>query len=668
MRKKFIVGLLFCSLCTGILLGSGSEAATKKVKLNTSKKTLDVGKTLKLKVKNLNNKKAKITWKSSKKKIASVNKRGVIKAIKPGKAIIKATIKQKGKKAIALSCAVTVKKKSSAKPAQVSTTNTPNVQKTTAPIVSAAPVASVTPTVQPTTAPTSSPTPVPTVRPPHGTLSGFMANAQNPNYAFDSFSTFAPSIKTPGENNPVSPNSYMADPTAISYNGRMYVYMTNDQQNYEIGMREGGNDYKNITSIRIISTDDMVNWQDHGVVNLTGETGICSSYAGEGSHSWAPSVVYRNENGKDRFYMYYTNNGTNINVVVADSPTGPFRDEIGKPLIEGWRNTNNTKEGLDPGVFIDDDGTAYLAYGYTNRGAGIIQLGSDMMSTVGKTVSLKAPAFFEDSELNKIGDTYYYSYCSDWNTDDRTGLYSDLGQCHIAYMTSKSPMGPYTYAGDIFDNAGDAFGTAANNHHHMIEFKGTWYMLYHTLEASQKNKNLNDDDTNRGHRNLQINSFTFNADGSIGKINQDMVGATQIQSFDPYKVTSGTVYSDCAGAITNHIREDKSYEETPYFEPVTNENYTYSWNKVSNADFGDGSDKMTFSAEFDADTTLSKETSIKVMLDSLDGTTVLDAKITPDNSGRATINVPVDKITGVHDVYFVFDGHVVSFNSWAFTK
>ena len=70
---------------------------------------------------------------------------------------------------------------------------------------------------------------------------------------------------------------------------------------------------------------------------------------------------------------------------------------------------NNKKEALDPGVFIDDDGTGYLAYGYTNRGAGIIQLGDDLMSTVGSTIDLNAPAFFEDGELNKIGDTYYYS-------------------------------------------------------------------------------------------------------------------------------------------------------------------------------------------------------------------------------------------------------------------
>lgn len=666
MRKKCITGLLLISLCTGLVIPAHGNAAQKKWKLNVTKKTLTVKKSTTLKVKGFKKTaKSKIRWKSTKPKIASVNQKGVVKAKAKGKAKIRATILIKGKKKATLTCNIKVKK---AAKTSVAKTSTP--KSSTNPVVSALPSVAPT-TVTPTTAPTASSIPTPTkipapTRTPRPT--DFLSNSQLPNLQPDTYETYAQTIKADSESNPITTNGYVADPTAISYNGRMYVYLTNDQQNYELGLRKGNNDYKNIMSIRVISTADMVNWQDHGVINLTGKDGICNKYAGDGSHSWAPSVVWRNENGKDRFYLYYTNNGANINVVVADSPTGPFRDEIGKPLIEGWNTKNNKKEALDPGVFIDDDGTGYLAYGYTNRGAGIIQLGDDLMSTVGSTIDLNAPAFFEDSELNKIGDTYYYSYCTDWNTDNRTGDYATLGQCHIAYMTSKSPMGPYTYAGDIFDNAGDAFGTISNNHHHMIEFKGQWYMLYHTLEASNRNGNFDRNGNNVGHRCLQVNSFSINEDGSIGKINQDMKGVSQIQAFDPYELTEGTVYSDCAGAITSHMRENKTYVEDSYFEPVTDVSYQYSWSKISAADFGDGSDQMTLEANFECDTTETKEVTFKVLLDTRDGQTVLSTKLTPDATGNVSLKLPVDKITGAHDIYFAFDGHVKKFANWKFTK
>lgn len=663
MRKKCISALLLLSLCTGLMTPAPANAAQKKWRLNTTKKTLTVKKSTKLKVKAVKKtSKYKLRWKSSNPKVASVDKKGLVKAKAQGKAKIQVTVLIKGKKKAALTCTITVKKSSSKK--TVAATKAPTVSIAPAATVPAAP-APATPGIVSTAtpAPTKIPAPARTPRP-----TDFLSNSQLSNFQPDTYETYAQTIKKEGENNPINTNGYVADPTAITYNGRMYVYLTNDQQNYELGLRQGANDYQNIMSIRVVSTADMVNWQDHGVINMTGPNGICKKYAGKGSHSWAPSVVWRNENGKDRFYLYYTNNGTNINVVVADSPTGPFRDEIGKPLIEGWKTTKNTKEGLDPGVFIDDDGTGYLAYGYTNRGAGIIQLGDDLMSTVGETVDLNAPAFFEDSELNKIGDTYYYSYCTDWNSDNRTGDYASLGRCHIAYMTSKSPMGPYKYAGDIFDNAGDAFGTASNNHHHMIEFKGQWYMLYHTLEASDRNGNFLSTGNNAGHRSLQVNSFSLNEDGSIGKINQDMKGVSQIQTFDPYQLTQGTVYSDCAGAITSHMRENKTYEEESYFEPITDVSYQYSWSKISAADFGDGSDQMSFEASLECDTSLTKEASIKVSLDSCDGPTIAAAVLTPDADGKVSLKLPVGKITGTHDIYFAFDGHVKKFDTWKFTK
>lgn len=116
------------------------------------------------------------------------------------------------------------------------------------------------------------------------------------------------------------------------------------------------------------------------------------------------------------------------------------------------------------------------------------------------------------------------------------------------------------------------------------------------------------------------------------------------------------------------MRENKTYVEDSYFEPVTDVSYQYSWSKISAADFGDGSDQMTLEANFECDTTETKEVTFKVLLDTRDGQTVLSTKLTPDATGNVSLKLPVDKITGVHDIYFAFDGHVKKFANWKFTK
>lgn len=155
-----------------------------------------------------------------------------------------------------MTCNIKVKK---AAKTSVAKTSTP--KSSTNPVVSALPSVAPT-TVTPTTAPTASSIPTPTkipapTRTPRPT--DFLSNSQLPNLQPDTYETYAQTIKADSESNPITTNGYVADPTAISYNGRMYVYLTNDQQNYELGLRKGNNDYKNIMSIRVISTADMVN-------------------------------------------------------------------------------------------------------------------------------------------------------------------------------------------------------------------------------------------------------------------------------------------------------------------------------------------------------------------------------------------------------------------------
>ena len=637
--------------------------AAAKMKLNKKQLTMTVGKSQKLKV--TAPKKAKVAWKSSKKKVVSVNAKGTIKARKVGKAKITATVKQRGKKTKKLVCRVTVTPKKIN--ASTKTAN-PSAQTT----VNPSPTANAA-TQKP--APTEAPTP----------------GEGNGDYAH--------SPKGRMENNPLLTNSYACDPYAMEYNGRLYVYMTNDTQQYEATNREGANTYGHIQSMHIISTDDMVNWTDHGVYQIAGENGICN-WAG---CCWAPCAVHKTVDGKEKFYIYFTNGGWQIGVVSADSPTGPFVDVKGEALVTTDITSSNP---LDPAAFIDDDGTAYLTYGSGTDGARIRKLNADMISFAEEEVNIGAPYMNEDSGINKIGDTYYYSYCTDWEKHE------DADYCSIAYMTAPAATGPYTYQKAILPNCGTVFGVDGNNHHSIVEFQGKYYMFYHTMVLET------DLDCDLGYRSTHVNELTINADGSINVVNQDRNGVNAIKNLNPYTLQSGCTYANSAGMQAEHMEfvivpkaytapddttkaeytELKSYYDSnpDYFrislskgelkddqvrkdhwfyfrldngarmEAVASpDNYRYSWSKVKNADFGD-----TAPAAFEANFTCTpgQTATIRVCADSLDGKIIAESEIIPDTEGKASISVPADAITGIHDLYFEFDGGVYSFDDWTFTK
>ena len=140
-------------------------------------------------------------------------------------------------------------------------------------------------------------------------------------------------FKPVGEANPISPCVFCADPTAIDYNGRLYVYGTNDTQQYIKNGKTGGNGYGDIKSLVIFSTADMVNWTFHGTIDV-GK--LCSSWGWRFAASWAPSAVWRtNAEGEDEFFLYFANSGGSIGVLKASSPIGPWISPLTKPMIDG---------------------------------------------------------------------------------------------------------------------------------------------------------------------------------------------------------------------------------------------------------------------------------------------------------------------------------------------
>lgn len=613
--KKFISLKRIAALCLTFALvfslnGLTSYAAAKSssIKISSKKLVLTVGKSKKLTITGAKN--AKITWKSSNKKVATVSKNGKVNAMKKGTAKITATVKVKTKKnPVKLTCKVTVKAK-------------PEENKTPTQTASPEPA-----------------TPIPTTPEP----------SVNPNDEYyipatDSYQTYAPSAKDVSMNNPLLTNSYACDPSAMEYNGRLYVYMTNDSQQYEATYYAGENTYGNIASVHIISTDDMVNWTDHGIFQITGKTGVCSYM----NCCWAPCAAHKTVDGKEKFYLYFTNGGWQMGVVEADSPIGPFRDVKGEPLLTA---DDTTTSPLDPACFIDDDGTAWLTYGNERGGARIRKLSDDMISFDGEETEFNAPHFFEDSGINKINGKYYYSYCSDWK--ERSQEYSSLGLCSIAYMVSDSINGPYTYMGDVLPNCGTVFDDWGNNHHSIISFKGKHYMFYHTMVLQGA---LN---CKLGYRCTQVNELTLNEDGTLEQVKQDKTGVSQIKDFNPYQETSGTTYSNCAGMMSVTPGTDGSHMEA--FSHT--DRYKYSWSLIKGVNFGEVSPKtikLSFSGQTD------KNAAIKICADSPDGTVIAEGKIEANPDGTAQLVLPVNEITGKHDLYFEFEGNVHNFEKWIF--
>ena len=254
--------------------------------------------------------------------------------------------------------------------------------------------------------------------------------------------SLAESWKKIGDGNPLYTQRFGADPGVMEYEGRLYVFMTDDVIERDAKGNVKENSYSQIRHINCISSDDLVNWTDHGRIPVAGPGGIARGAV----NSWAPCAAHKEIDGREKFFLYFCNGGNGIGVLTADAPTGPWRDELGRLLItRSTPNCANVTWLFDPAVLVDDDGTGYLAFGggvpqgkqKAPGTARIVRLGADMLSLDGDPVTLDVPWLFEDSGLNKIGGRYIYSYCSNWQTD---GNALRLTSGAIEYMTADDPM------------------------------------------------------------------------------------------------------------------------------------------------------------------------------------------------------------------------------------
>jgi beta-xylosidase len=250
----------------------------------------------------------------------------------------------------------------------------------------------------------------------------------------------------------------------------------------------------------LLSSRDMVRWEKKVALRV-------SDFKWANANAWAGQMVTKG--GKFYWYVPVQEAATGamaLGVAVADSPTGPFKDALGKPLVNdafemsnvGFANPAATPFTIDPTVFVDDDGRAYLHYGGFSRMI-VAELNDDMISIRGKMREVTPQGFFEAPYLIKRNGTYYEIYAAGTNP------------ATIDYATSNSPLGPWTRKGRIVDAFRAGAGEdAPTSHPAVAQFAGQWYLVYH-LSAGP-----NGGGTYR--REVAIDKLTSMADGSIQKI------------------------------------------------------------------------------------------------------------------------------------------------------
>lgn len=313
--------------------------------------------------------------------------------------------------------------------------------------------------------------------------------------------TFVPSMKTVAQestngeknlsiNNPIIKDKYTGDPAALVHKDKVYLYAGHDEAPNDF------NFYK-MNEWLVYSSSDMVHWQEHPVpLKVT-------DFAWAKSDAWASQVIERN----GKFYWYVTVEhgtikGKSIGVAVSDSPTGPFKDALGKALITNdmTTHTNISWDDIDPTVLIDDDGQAYLFWG--NTVCHYAKLKANMTELDGPIQTIALPNFTEAPWIHKHNNWYYLSYAYQFPEK-------------IAYAMSKSINGPWEYKGILNELAGNS----NTNHQAIIDFKGKSYFIYHNGSIQPHGGSF--------RRSVCLDRLYYNKDGTMKRVIMTTEGVTE---------------------------------------------------------------------------------------------------------------------------------------------
>ncbi|MBQ0022768.1 MAG: family 43 glycosylhydrolase [Prevotellaceae bacterium] len=461
--------------------------------------------------------------------------------------------------------------------------------------------------------------------------------------------------------NPIVQTCYTADPAPMVDGDRLYVYIDRDE----------GPDWYVMNEWRVYSTADMVNWTDHGAC-LPLST---FSWGGKDT-AWASQCIRKG----DKYYWYVccdnkNGGGKAIGVAESDSPIGPFKDKLKKPLISGgWGY-------IDPSPFIDDDGTAYLVWG--NPGCFIAKLSSTMLgysktwTVKGNHVRKEQDGIWEfiqdeasfggpkDIPEGKKNSDYIDLYEEGPWLMKRDGIYYLMYAAggvpeHISYSTSDSPTGPWTYRGQIMRQQDT---NSFTNHAGICTFKGHNYFFYHTGWLPGGGGFT---------RSVAVEEFNYNADGTIPQIKATKAGVKPIGTLNPYQRQEAETIAMSSGLKSAEAKEKNEVtgetEKQIYITDIHSGDYI----KVRNVEFGDSVASITVRVASNFG-----RGKIVICSASTGGTTYGTITV-PDTGGDDVwqeLTVELTKpeaLSGVKDIYFRFLGSTTkncfNFDWWRFNS
>jgi len=415
--------------------------------------------------------------------------------------------------------------------------------------------------------------------------------------------------------NPIITTAFSADPSAHVFGNRLYVYPSHDRTDaQEFDM----NDY------HVYSTDDMANWQDHGVILSLGQIPWAKG------HLWAPDCNYF----RGKYYLHFPadDNGKydfKIGVAVSKSPTGPFVAE--QHPIAG-------ANGIDPSVFIDTDGMPYLIW--AEGGPKICRLTPDMKALDGVPTSLiGCDKFFEGPWLFRRNNLYYLTYPAFQKGGSGLG---GNGQ-NYDYATAKTIGGPYAYRG-TFTRTNPAQPAIGNIHGSQVEWHGHWYCFYHDGSLSLG------DPKSGFKRCVRVDLMHFNPDGSIAPLQWTQAGPPPIKTLNPFIRHEAVSLCQSPSPLAPQALTTEPCSEGGLDLGSLSDT---GWVKYAGIDFGHGA--KSFAARI---ATPAAQSRIELHLDRLDGP-LLGVCPVPNTGGWQTwrtITCPVTRIPGVHAVFFQFRG------------
>lgn len=422
--------------------------------------------------------------------------------------------------------------------------------------------------------------------------------------------------------NPIIQTKFTADPAPLVHDGVLYLYTTHDDD-----------DAKGFTMYdwMLYSSTDMVNWTDRGIV--AGVKDPKTFVWADGRNAWAPQCIEKD----GKFYLYcptVRKGHMVIGVAVSDSPMGPFTDAIGEPLIFN----PDSNDDIDPTVFIDDDGQAYLYWGHQR--IFYVKLNADMISYSGEINEFGRPELFEEGPwYYKRDGKYYLAFASTCCPEG------------IGYAMSDKPTGPWTTKGYIMKPKAASSG----NHPGIVDYKGKTYVF-----GFNYNLNFSDDLKHRERRSICVEEMEYAEDGTIIELPWwTREGAPQIESLNPYKKTEAETICWSVGLKTEQCSEGGmnicNIDDRDYI-------------KVSGVDFGSGA--KTFRARV---ASAAEGGNIEIRMDSPKGKLVGTCTV-PGTDGWQTwetVSCPIGGAEGVHDLYFRFTGGsepLFNFNWWQFEQ